>query len=135
MFLGLLKSRCRTTARILLLWLLFGGQLLCTSHAGFGVDVAPDSAQAPVKTCCGGLAASQPQTDTSCCDDPASFCCGDGKYGSADIAGSDIGTASVTAPASLALLNTTSISPRWVKEIVLRRSDPPIHLLNCTFLD
>ncbi|MCV6603903.1 MAG: hypothetical protein OIF34_01260 [Porticoccaceae bacterium] len=136
-----LTQKRRTVARLLLLWLAFGGQLFCTSHAGFGVESVSDVAQQPVKTCCHGgkTATPEPQLKPFCCESPASFCCGDAKLGSGDTDShfSKLPTAIVSAPDNLAVapLYSPLAVPQWLEDFHLRRTSPPLHLLNCVFLD
>lgn len=142
MTLGYLKKQRRKTASFLLMWLLFSGQLFCTAHAGFGIEPDIESAETPVMTCCHGTsqAASQTQLDTACCENPASFCCGNAKHGATDTVDTDFSNPTLILVAicddlSAASLHSHKALPLWSEDIYLQRSDPPIHLLNCTFLD
>ena len=84
--------------------------------------------------------ASEPVVDTSCCENPASFCCGNAKHGTADPCDTDFSNPvltpiSICDDLSAVPLYSFSPQPLWAEDLCLRRSDPPIHLLNCTFLD
>lgn len=133
----------RKIASFVLLWLLFSGQLYCTAHAGFGVEPKVETGiEASVKVCChgGGKTTSQPQLDTTCCDNPSSLCCGNAKHGTADPADTDFSNPILALVATsdqwfTPLLYNHYLLPLWAEDIYLQRSDPPIHLLNCTFLD
>lgn len=142
MVLSHFKKYRRKTASALLMWLLLSGQLFCTAHAGFGVEPDPANAEQPVMTCChgGSEVASQPQLNTSCCENPASLCCGDAKHSTADSIDTDFSNPILTLVSigddlSVDPLYRQSTLPLWTEDIYLRRSDPPIHLRNCTFLD
>ena len=148
MTLNCLNKHRRKTASFVLLWLLLSGQLFCTAHAGFGVEPDIEAVEQPVMTCCHGgsnKAASSPRLNTSCCDslcceNPSNFCCGNAKHGTADACDTDFSDpvltlAFVCDDLSAAPLYSLSALPLWAEDIWLRRSDPPIHLRNCTFLD
>ncbi|WIO74298.1 hypothetical protein QP938_13500 [Porticoccaceae bacterium LTM1] len=133
------KSR-RRVAATLLMWLLFSGQLFCTAHASSGIN-NPKAEQASLCShCCHSEKPTQ-ALKTSCCETPSSFCCGEAKHGAAAEAGVDCYQQVILFLVSFEQLlgqeplyrNPTL--PKWVEELTLRRSDPPIHLVNCTFLD
>ncbi|MGS2723051.1 hypothetical protein ACVBEJ_04845 [Porticoccus sp. GXU_MW_L64] len=134
----------RQASSFLLLWLLFSGQLFCTAHAGFGSDIDfGQSQEQQVKACCHGSKdqSSAPEANASCCENPASFCCGEGKFTGADVLSADFSHPVLYLVASFEdwLDTYDAYSPTvvssWEELIVLRRSDPPLYLQVCSFIE
>jgi hypothetical protein len=131
-----LRVNRRITAWVMLFGLLFSGQLFCI----MGVNAAPlDSSvdHHASHPCCPDADSGSEKANVSCCEDPASFCCGEAKSTSTPI--------QFEAPQAILLFSVLSawLEPivesiptvaRWTTDITLRRSDPPIHLVNCSFL-
>ena len=130
------RQHRRSTARLLLGWLLLSGSLFCPAYASMLPDNAGGQHQAESAMPCHGEV-EHSSTDASCCENAASLCCGDAKQSAAGIADIDVSATPVAALAggSTAGLWQNAAPPLWTEDIFLRRSDPPIHLLNCTFLD
>lgn len=133
-----LNNTRRRIAATLLLWLLFSGQLFCTAHAGSGLK--GQQAEQACNHCCHSKQSTQAH-QTSCCETPSSFCCGEAKHGTAVEADVDSYQQVVLFLISFEQmlgqepLYRNPVLPQWVEDLTLRRSDPPIHLVNCTFLD
>jgi len=131
-----LRVNRRLTAWVMLCGLLFSGQLFCV----MGANAAPveTSLEHHSSHPCSDDADSAKTANTVCCEEPASFCCGESKSTSSVI--------EYQAPEPLLLISVLSdwlepvVQPirqatNLFTDITLRRSDPPIHLMNCSFLD